>query len=190
MPTPEIARKNALRESSLAARSALSPAQWAADDAERTRHVLTAVDGFPVGTAAVYVSVPGEPGTHAIIDGIVERGWRVLVPRLRREPDWGWFTGWAGLEPGWAGIPHPAVGVGPAALREASLILVSALALGRDGTRLGTGGGWYDRALAHRRPGALLVALAREDEVFGTVPTEPHDLPVQGWATERGWVVR
>ena len=36
----------------------------------------------------------------------------------------------------------------------------------------------------------LLVALAREDEVFGTVPTEPHDLPVQGWATERGWVVR
>ncbi|MFD0866860.1 5-formyltetrahydrofolate cyclo-ligase, partial [Tessaracoccus lubricantis] len=63
------------------------------------------------------------------------------------------------------------------------------LAVGRDGTRLGTGGGWYDRALPHRRPGALLVALAREDEVLDTVPTLPHDVSVDGWATELGWVI-
>lgn len=190
MPTPQITRKNALRESALASRAALSPAQWAADDAERTRHVLAAVDGFPVGTAAVYVSLPTEPGTTAIIDGLVARGWQVLVPKLRREPDWGWFEGWEALTPGWAGIPQPAVGVGVEALSQASLILLSALAVGRDGTRLGTGGGWYDRALAHRRPDALLVALVREAEVLSSVPTEPHDVAVHGYATERGWVLR
>lgn len=190
MPRPEIDRKNALRESTLAIRRAVPPGTWAAEDAARDRHVLRAVDGFPAGTAAVYVSLPGEPGTHAIIDGLLERGWRVLVPKLRRAPDWGWFRGWDELTPGWAGIPQPAEGLGAQALSEASLILLSGLAIGRDGSRLGTGGGWYDRALAERRPDALLVALVRAAELTGSVPTEPHDVAVHGYATEDGWVVR
>lgn len=165
MPMPDIVRKGALREAIASARAALTAEQWAADDAERTRHVLAAVDEFPAGTASVYLSLPGEPDTSGIIDGLTERGWRVLVPKLRRSPDWGWFTGWDDLTPGWAGIPQPS-------------------------SRLGTGGGWYDRALAHRRSDALLVALSRADEVLDTIPSEPHDVSIHGYATERGWVVR
>lgn len=190
MPMPDIVRKGALREAIASARAALTAEQWAADDAERTRHVLAAVDEFPAGTASVYLSLPGEPDTSGIIDGLTERGWRVLVPKLRRSPDWGWFTGWDDLTPGWAGIPQPSSRLGAEALTEANLILLSSLAVGRDGTRLGTGGGWYDRALAHRRSDALLVALSRADEVLDTIPSEPHDVSIHGYATERGWVVR
>ncbi|MDO5677766.1 MAG: 5-formyltetrahydrofolate cyclo-ligase [Propionibacteriaceae bacterium] len=187
---PDMARKDALRAATRAARARLSPDEWARQDAERTRCALAAVGELPVGTAAVYVSLPGEPDTHALIDGLVARGWTVLIPRLRRQPDWGRFTRWADLTPGWREIlqpPDPRLGA--EALAEAELILLPCLAVGRDGSRLGTGGGWYDRALLHRRPDALMVALARADEVEDTVPTLAHDIPVHGYVTEHGWVL-
>lgn len=187
---PLSASKDALREAVSAARAALRDEDWATEDAARARAVLSAVGTLPAATAAVYVSRPGEPGTMAIIDGLVARGWQVLVPKLRRTPDWAPFSGWAELTAGWAGIPHPSgPGLGAEALAEAAVVLLPCLAVGRDGSRLGTGGGWYDRALTHRRPDALLVALAREVEVYDAVPRLPHDVPVHGRATERGWVL-
>lgn len=183
-------RKGALREAISAARRRTSTQAWEREDQHRTRHVLAALSDRRAGTAAVYVSLPGEPGTRAIIDGLLEAGWQVLVPKLRREPDWAQFPGWDALVPGWAGIPHPAgPGLGAEALAEADVILLPCRAVGRDGTRLGTGGGWYDRALLHRRADALLIGLAREAEVFDTVPTLPHDVAVHGYATERGWAL-
>lgn len=187
---PQFARKDSLRASIRASRESLSPAQCAAEDELRTGAVLAAIDELPVGTVAVYVSLPGEPDTRHLIDVLQMRGWRVLVPKLRREPDWAPFTGWDDLTPGWARIPHPrGPGLGAEALGEADLILLPGLAFGRDGSRLGTGGGWYDRALTYRRSDALLVGLTREVEVFDTVASLPHDVPVHGYATERGWVL-
>ena len=55
-----------------------------------------------------------------------------------------------------------------------------------DGYRLGVGGGWYDRALQHRGKHQTVLAWAREAEVVPAVPREPHDLPVDGYVTERG----
>lgn len=190
MPMSDDPRKDALRAHVSATRKRLDAAQWAAEDAQRTRHVLAQLKKRPVGTAAVYVSLPGEPGTTDIIDGLLAAGWQVLVPKLRRDPDWAPFPGWDGLIPGWSDIPHPAgPGLGAESLAGADLILLPCRAVGRDGTRLGTGGGWYDRALLHRRPEALLIALARHDEVADSVPTLPHDVPVHGYATERGWAL-
>jgi hypothetical protein len=49
------------------------------------------------------------------------------------------------------------------------------------------GGGWYDRALRHRRPGTPVWALANADEVLPALPSEPHDLPVDAVVTENGF---
>ena len=56
------------------------------------------------------------------------------------------------------------------------------------GDRLGTGGGWYDRALPHRRDGVTVVALARAPELLDSVPTLPHDVHVDAVVTETEWV--
>ena len=64
----------------------------------------------------------------------------------------------------------------PAAVGEATVILVPALAVDRNGVRLGRGGGYYDRSLPLRAPGALLVAVVRDDEIVDELPSEPHDV--------------
>jgi 5-formyltetrahydrofolate cyclo-ligase len=61
-------------------------------------------------------------------------------------------------------------------LSVAELVFLPAVAVGRDGTRLGRGRGFYDRALAS--VAAPMVALVHNDEVFDTVPHEPHDVRV------------
>jgi 5-formyltetrahydrofolate cyclo-ligase len=68
------------------------------------------------------------------------------------------------------------------------LILAPALAVDRSGTRLGQGGGWYDRALRWAAPGALILAVCFPDEILpaGTLPREAHDVPAHGALTGRG----
>ena len=88
------------------------------------------------------------------------------------------------LAPGLWSIPDPTGEALPArALAQADLVLVPALGVGLDGSRVGTGGGWYDRALRHVRPGTPCWALVNDDEVADRMPREPHDRPVDGIIT-------
>ncbi|MHA6510984.1 5-formyltetrahydrofolate cyclo-ligase [Tessaracoccus sp. Z1128] len=181
------ARKDALRARISAERARVTSGQWVVDNAARTRHALALADGLPVGTAAVYAARRGEPGTSDLIDALADRGWRLLLPKLVRQVAWAEFDGWEATTAGWGGIPHPnGPALPPEVLAEARLIVVPCLAVGRDGSRLGTGGGWYDRALTHRGARSTVIALAREAEVLDDMAplTLPHDRPVDGYVTE------
>ena len=136
--------------------------------------------GLP-GTVCAYWPVDPEPGSPALLDGLVRRGCRVLLPVVRpRGPlDWAEYTGPGSLRAGPRGLREPA---GPqwgcAAIATAVLVLVPALAVDQHGTRLGRGGGYYDRTLPLAAPGTPLVAIVRDDEVLASLPVQPHDVPV------------
>ncbi|NWG45831.1 MAG: 5-formyltetrahydrofolate cyclo-ligase [Alphaproteobacteria bacterium] len=91
------------------------------------------------------------------------------------------------LAPGRFGIPEP-----PATdpLVRPVLVLVPLLAFAPDGTRLGYGGGYYDRALAGLRAEgpALALGCAYAGQARGALPREAHDVPLDGVLTERGYV--
>jgi 5-formyltetrahydrofolate cyclo-ligase len=133
------------------------------------------------GTVCAYWPGYAEPGSPALLDGLVRCGCRLLLPVVRpRGPlDWAEYTGPASLQAGPFGLYEPA---GPrwgcAAIATAVLVLVPALAVDRHGTRLGRGGGYYDRTLPLATPGTPLVAVVRDDEVFASLPVQPHDVPV------------
>ena len=113
-------------------------------------------------------------------------GVQVMLPVLTGEPDWAWYTGPAALAPGARGIPRPeGAALGPEALRAADWIWLPGLAGTTQGHRLGTGGGWYDRALAWAGPTAQLGLLLFDDEVLDAVPTDPWDRDVHVLVTER-----
>ena len=138
---------------------------------------------------ALFVPTPLEPDMSLTL-GLFEHA---LLPVLLDEagaplgaPRWGlWEAGQALVT---LGRP-PAQPVGEArgaeSLKEADLIVIPALAASVDGTRLGQGGGWYDRALVHRCPGTPVVAVIFDDEVVeaGVIPAEPHDVPIDAIVT-------
>jgi 5-formyltetrahydrofolate cyclo-ligase len=112
----------------------------------------------------------------------------VLLPVVPGEGhELGWAVDTGRLAPGRFGLLEP-VGprLGPTAIGTADVIVVPALAVARDGVRLGRGGGYYDRALRHVRPGAALVAAVFDDELVGSLPAEPHDRLVTAVVTPSG----
>ena len=80
---------------------------------------------------------------------------------------------WHGLRTD--GSEGPALGLG--AIGNALVIVAPALAVDHTGTRLGQGGGCYDRALARRRPDAVLVAIVNDQEYAAwPLPRAAHDV--------------
>ena len=71
------------------------------------------------------------------------------------------------------------------ALEAASIVLIAGLAVDEAGTRLGQGGGWYDRALLYKGVSAPVIACVFDWEYRGKelLPREDHDIPVDGVIT-------
>jgi 5-formyltetrahydrofolate cyclo-ligase len=143
---------------------------------------------------AAYLAMAGEPPTAAILDELSAAGHRVLLPVLRRDLDLDWAlhrtdSGTSPLRPGRFGLQEPSgPAEGVAAIRGAQLVIVPALAVDRDGRRLGRGGGSYDRALARVRPGVPVVALLHDGELVDQVPAAAHDRRVTHVALPSGLV--
>lgn len=80
------------------------------------------------------------------------------------------------LRPGYKGILEPERR--EVSKDEAELVFVPGLAFDANGTRLGMGGGFYDRYLAglrEQKSKATLVGLAFDFQVVEVVPSEAHD---------------
>lgn len=180
--------KAALRDRILASRRARSAGARAVAGVALAQGVMELPEiaaGVAAGRpVALYLSMPTEPSTVALLGAIRRAGSTTVVPRI------------SGLDLAWVQVdegsvlrrsPHgmdepvgPTLGAGGWVVAECAAIVVPALAVDPAGRRLGQGGGYYDRTLSHlseeERP--PLVALVFDDEVLDEVPTEPHDLLV------------
>ncbi len=78
------------------------------------------------------------------------------------------------LRPGHRGIPEPA---STAPLASPDIVLVPLVAAAPDGTRLGQGGGFYDRALSAMRRDRPIIAigLAWDMQILPALPRDPWD---------------
>ncbi len=147
------------------------------------------------GCVAAYAARSAEPGMLPLLDRLADRGVRALLPVLGAglARDWADYTGPDDLlerAPGRSPEPGgPALGTD--AVKLADVVLAPALAVDTRGVRLGQGGGWYDRALTHLRPGAKVVAVVFPEEVYDAadhpLPREEHDILVHAVATPADW---
>jgi 5-formyltetrahydrofolate cyclo-ligase len=188
---PLAAAKRALRRRLLADRALLTPGQLAAAATALRDAALAEPAITSAATVAAYVSRGSEPGTGPLLVALHALGVRILLPTLREDDDLNWapYAGPATLRPARRGLLEP---IGPplglGAVADAAVVLVPGLAAGRDGGRLGRGGGSYDRALARVAEDALTAVLLYPAEVFDAVPTEAHDRPVRAALTAEGLV--
>jgi 5-formyltetrahydrofolate cyclo-ligase len=186
--------KSALRERLQAARRQVADDVRAAEARMLSGHLELAVTG--ASTVCAYVPVGAEPGSIEMLDVLLRRAGRVLLPVARTTGDdeplplrWGEYRSgrlaqgrWGLLEPQEPWLPE-------SALAEAGLVLVPALAVDRRGVRLGRGRGFYDRSLAHRDPQARLMAVVRDEELVDELPADRHDVAMTHALTPRAGVV-
>jgi 5-formyltetrahydrofolate cyclo-ligase len=185
----ELSGKNAVRREVLDARALLSAETVREAATLLARRALGLPELAAAGTVAAYVSVGCEPGTRTLLDALRARGMRVLLPVLRADNDldWGVYEGPEHLVGAGYGLLEPdGARLGVDAVLEADAMLLPGLAVDDRGTRLGRGGGSYDRVLARLTvAGAVpaLVVLVYANEVVARVPEEPHDHPVHAVVT-------
>src|SRR5690606_6085578 len=101
---------------------------------------------------------------------------RVLVPITLADLD----LDWARWSP--EGLSEP---LGKAAIAAATVVFTPGLAVDAEGTRLGQGGGCYDKALARAASAAPVVCILHpgEDLTEPALPREDHDVLVDAVLT-------
>jgi 5-formyltetrahydrofolate cyclo-ligase len=180
------AAKSVLRERILAVRRGRPESERAAAAAAVAAHLLRGL--ARVRALAAYVPEETEPGHGRLPAAYTRLGAPVLLPVVPADgAELAWAVDTGRLAPGRFGLLEP-VGprLGPAAIGTAEAVVVPALAVSRDGVRLGRGGGYYDRALRHARPDAAVVAVVFDDELLDTLPVEPHDHRITAVVTPSG----
>ena len=136
----------------------------------------------------VYLACENEVPTKELIELAAGSNKTVYLPHTASGAVARWRAGDA-LAIGPGGVPEP-TGV-PVHGMCPEIAFVPVVAWDRQGTRLGRGGGFYDRLLA-KFPRALRIGLAYEFQEFADIPRDPWDVALHYVITERrvmwcGW---
>ena len=129
------------------------------DRALRSRVICERVAELPVWKSArvatLFEAMDSEPHITTLIEELRGRGSEIItiLPSAREHDD----------------IPI----VSPV-----DLVLLPGLAFTPDGGRLGRGGGFFDRFLAHRVPRAAKVGVCFKFQIVPSLPLEVHDVKV------------
>lgn len=178
--------KSELRQSALDARRGVSRERLSAMSKLVERNLAAQTEFRDAKIVASYVSKDYEIQTFSIIQGLLARGSRVIVPLVDTPSSSLLFFEIHSLDelaPGRFGIPEPTDRGEPVSLTESDLLLVPLLAWDDRGHRIGYGRGYFDKALATRGP-SMAVGLALESQRVDRIPESSSDLPLDMIVTE------
>ena len=157
-----------------------------AADRAIARHLLALPEYRSAGAVFCFVSAGREIDTRPILDQTLADGKMLCVPlcvadgimELRAIRDL------KELFPGAYGILEPPADSPALSPDQIDLAVIPCVTCSREGRRLGRGGGYYDRFLAHYRGAAVL--LCRERLLRQEIPFGVHDYPIPWVLTEAG----
>jgi 5-formyltetrahydrofolate cyclo-ligase len=138
---------------------------------------------------ALYSPVQNEVDTSAILSDALASRKKVFYPKLGLAGVTGFarISAPADLASGPYGILEPA---GDEALApdagEPLIVFVPGLLFDRQGSRLGRGGGWYDRALRELGQWGFFAGLAYDFQLVEALPAQSWDQRVHVVITEKG----
>lgn len=170
--------KDDLRKKFLAIRKAMTPVEHLVLDGAINARLL-ALEEFANSDVVVgYASDGCEANVRSVLENALIVGKKIALVRYDRakksyEPvEINSFQ--EDLEPAKFGLLEPKAGLPQAALSEKSLWLVPAVAFDKTGTRLGRGGGFYDRMLSEY-PGSKVGVFYQCQYSEEVLPSAEHD---------------
>ena len=182
--------KQSIRQRIIAVRQ-----QMAESERARLSHAIAvriaSMDAYrTANTVLAYMNFSAEFAAEIFVRQALRDGKRVLLPKVNRsnnELDIYHVTDLLrDLAPGMWGISEPLVErcARVDVLEEVDFILLPGVAFGRDGVRLGYGGGFYDKLLSHLTHHPALVAGAYAMQIAEGIPQEANDRKVEWLVTE------
>jgi 5-formyltetrahydrofolate cyclo-ligase len=182
--TPSL--KSSIRKSILSLREQLPFVVRAAYSAAITERLLQLPQYRQAGTVLGYMNFGAEFASELWIQQVLADGKKLALPRVNHHTnqlDLYWVDDLeTQLEMGLWKIREPVVERCErlAALNEVEFALLPGVAFTRNGARLGYGGGYYDKLLAHITHQPTLAAAAFELQIIEHIPQEATDVKV-GW---------
>ena len=182
--TPTEAKKQ-LRRACLEKRLALDKNTKKAADEAFCRAIAALDDFCEADLLLLFSPMRGEPDMTPLASIAAARGIKIAFPRCEDGVmTFHTVTGKDDFAPDMFGIPSPRATLPVAKPTARTLCILPGLAAGRDGSRLGYGGGFYDRFLATFE--GITVFPIYDCLLFDSLPTEATDRPVDILITEKG----
>jgi 5-formyltetrahydrofolate cyclo-ligase len=140
-------------------------------------------------TVLLYASFRSEVETLSIIHSALNRGKKVVLPRVdavKHILKLYEISAMEELTAGYMGIPEPE----PIRERlvspdDADMIIIPGAAFDRSGNRLGYGAGYYDILLSEMKKTLPVIALAYDEQIVDSIPPEKHDITVDMIITDK-----
>lgn len=182
-PPPKVRMRRRMRDRL----DAIRPAERERMDAAIRQHLRARLPRR--GDILGYMALPDEVDLGGLLEELA-RADRLLLPRvegdglhLHRVANLS-----ADLEPGAWGIREPRRSLPIVEDPTPVCALVPGRAFDRKGGRLGRGGGFYDRLLPTLAHTARFLGVSRSVQIVDAVPSEPHDVRMNGVMTEQGLI--
>jgi 5-formyltetrahydrofolate cyclo-ligase len=183
-------RKALLRSDLRQRRNALSSNQQRASALELVHSVTELSSWDSAQRIALYQAADGEIDTCALEQLARKLGKQLFLPVLA--DDRLCFAQWetsVRLSPNRYNIPEPPQEAARCEPSDLDIIFLPLVGWDRRGSRLGMGGGFYDRTLSGVS-GPLLVGLAHEVQQVEEVPQDPWDITLDYIATDAALYAR
>lgn len=178
--------KAALRIQARAARAALDHGERAEAAQAAAQHFFDGVELAPGDVVAAYWRIRDELDCQPILVKLMDSNQTVVLPVVLG-PDQPldlrvWEQGASLYESGFGTLAPSEL----APRAEPDIIIMPLLGFDSLGTRLGYGGGYYDRTLASLKKRPRLIGLAFAAQELHHIPREAHDVPLDAVITEAG----
>jgi 5-formyltetrahydrofolate cyclo-ligase len=166
------------------ARRALSTEETQARSWHAQHHLMGTRYFGQAHCIALYAAQPFEVSTTLLFAEALSQHKQVVFPRVSEgQLVFGAVQSGEQLSVGFKGLLEPSPSCTVVPIERIELWVVPVVSFTVDGVRLGRGKGFYDRALAVTA--ATKLGLAFEVSRAHHLPTEPHDVKMDGIATER-----
>ena len=188
MSVESSSSKRALRAELRAARDALPPRQRQDCVRRATLHLESCTPWDEACTIAGYLPHQSEFDPLTMMQDALARGVRVVCPRVVGETLS--FHEWQPGDPTETtigGVSQPTDRGSVISAEEINLFITPLLGVGKDGIRLGYGGGFYDRLFA--QAGGFRLGVGYAMQQVDRWETEAHDQKLDAFLSEEGLTV-
>lgn len=132
-------------------------------------------------TIGAYYSIGSEVKTQDILQEILNAGKELALPKVVKDDlVFKKISNFSELEPGNFSVMEPKDKC--EVVKNLDVILVPAIALSKDGFRLGYGFGYYDKYLHGKKSTAIALSYAKQ--IIRSFPVDDHDVKMNFIATE------